>query len=109
MPFYLLPGHPRFAQPDAELFRECLAGLQVVRPDFTADWVLGYRVFRDRFAQAICTTNFAQRIPPVRSRIRGLLVTDSTQLYPSDRTISGMLGQARKVAALVNEADEDRG
>jgi len=101
VPFYLPPGDPRFAQPDAELYRECVAGLRVVRPDLTDDWVLGYRVFRDRFAQAICTTNFAQRIPPVRSRIPGLLLTDSTQLYPSDRTISGMFGQARKVAELI--------
>ena len=101
VPFYLPPGHPRFAQPDDELFRECLAGLQVVRPELTPDWVLGYRVFRDRFAQAICTTNFARRIPPIRSAIHGLLLTDSTQLYPSDRTISGMFGQAHKVAELI--------
>ncbi len=101
VPFYLPPGDPRFAQPDAELYRECVAGLQVVRPDLSDEWILGYRVFRDRFAQAICTTNFAQRIPPVRSRIPGLLLTDSTQLYPSDRTISGMFGQARKVAELI--------
>jgi hypothetical protein len=86
-----------------------VAALRLLRPDFTADWVLGYRVFRDPYAQAICTTNFARRIPPVRSRIRALLLTDSTQLYPSDRTISGMLGQARKVAALVDEANEERG
>jgi protoporphyrinogen oxidase len=103
VPFYLPPGDPRFAQPDEELLRDCLAGLQIVRPDFTPDWVVGYRVFRDRFAQAICTTNFAQRIPPVRTSIPGLLMTDSTQLYPSDRTISGMFGQARKVAALIDE------
>ena len=69
--------------------------------DLAEDWVLGYRVFRDRFAQAICTTNFAQRIPPIQSGIGGLLLTDSTQLYPSDRTISGMFGQARRVAALI--------
>src|SRR5262249_12545361 len=103
VPFYLTPEHERFAQPDAELFRDCLAGLQIVRPDLTADWVLGYRVFRDRFAQAICTTNFAQHIPPIRSRIPGLLLTDSTQLYPSDRTISGMFAQARKVADLIDQ------
>ena len=102
VPFYLAPSAARFAQPDAELFRDCLAGLKVVRPDLSEDWVLGYRVFRDRFAQAICTTNFAQRIPPIRSRIRGLLLTDSTQLYPSDRTISGMFGPAWKVAELVD-------
>jgi len=101
VPFYLPPGDARFAQPDAELLRDCLAGLRVVRPDLTDDWVLGYRVFRERFAQAICTTNFAARIPPVRTRIPGLLMTDSTQLYPSDRTISGMFGQARRVAELL--------
>jgi protoporphyrinogen oxidase len=104
VPFYLPPQDARFAQPDAELFRDCFAGLQIVRPELTDDWVLGYRVFRDRFAQAICTTNFAQRIPHVRARIPGLLLTDSTQLYPSDRTISGMFGQARIVADLIGEA-----
>jgi protoporphyrinogen oxidase len=103
VPFYLPPGHPRFGQPDADLYQECLAGLRIVRPDLDEDWVLGYRVFRDHYAQAICTTNFAQRIPPVRSAVRGLLMTDSTQLYPSDRTISGMIGQAQQVADLVRE------
>jgi protoporphyrinogen oxidase len=105
VPFYLPPGHSRFAQPDADLYQECLAGLKIVCPDLEEDWVLGYRVFRDHYAQAICTTNFAQRIPPVRSSVRGLLMTDSTQLYPSDRTISGMIGQARRVADLVWEAE----
>jgi protoporphyrinogen oxidase len=78
-----------------------LAGLRIVHPELKEDWVLGYRVFRDRYAQAICTVNFAQRIPPIRSAVRGLLMTDSTQLYPSDRTISGMIGQARRVAEIV--------
>jgi protoporphyrinogen oxidase len=103
VPFYLPPGDPRFTQPDADLCRECVAGLKLVRPDLDDDWVLGYRVFRDRYAQAICTTNFAQRVPPIRSAVRGLLMTDSTQLYPSDRTISGMIGQAHRVAEIVRE------
>lgn len=103
VPFYLPPGDPRFSQPDADLYGDCLRGLQVVRPDLSEADVLGYRVFRDRYAQAICTTGFARRVPPVQSPIPGLLLTDSTQLYPSDRTISGMFGQALKVARLVAE------
>jgi protoporphyrinogen oxidase len=101
VPFYLHPGHARYTQPDADLFRDCLAGLKIIRPDLEDDWVLGYRVFRERYAQAICTTNFSRRIPPIRSKVQGLLMTDSAQLYPSDRTISGMLGQARRVAELL--------
>lgn len=105
VPFYLPPGHPRLTQSDADLCAECLASLKIVRPDLEDDWVLGYRVMRDHYAQAICTTNFAQRIPPVRSPVRGLLMTDSTQLYPSDRTISGMIGQARRVAEIVEDVE----
>ena len=101
VPFYLHPGHARYAQPDAELFRDCLAGLRIIRPDLGDDEVLGYRVFRERYAQAICTTNFSRRVPPIRSKVQGLFMTDSAQLYPSDRTISGMLGQARRVAELL--------
>jgi protoporphyrinogen oxidase len=103
VPFYLPPGDVRLAQPDDQLFRDCLAGLQLVKPELNEDSVLAYRVFRDRFAQAICTTNFAQRIPPIRANIPGLFITDSTQLYPCDRTISGMFGQARRVSEAIEE------
>ena len=106
VPFYLPPGDPRFGQPDDGLLADCLAGLRVIRPGMDSSWVLGHRVFRDRYAQAICTTNFARIIPPVKTAIQGLYLTDSTQLYPSDRTISGMLGQARHVAALVGGSAE---
>lgn len=103
VPFYLLPEHPRLAASPEAFYRECLAGLQVVNTEMKEDWVAGYRVFRDPYAQAICTTGFAKRVPPIRSRIPGLFLTDSTQLYPSDRTISGMFGQARRVAEAVAE------
>ena len=109
VPFYLPPGDPRLRQPDAELLAECLDGLRIIRPDVDPSWVLGYRVFRDRFAQAICTTNFARSLPPVRTAIQGFYLTDSTQLYPSDRTISGMIGQARRVADLIGQEAEARG
>ncbi len=101
VPFYLPPGAARYAQPDDELLADCIEGLRVIQPAFDSDWILGTRVFRDRYAQAICTTHFARRIPSLRSPVGGLYVTDSTQLYPSDRTISGMFGLAQQVAGLV--------
>lgn len=103
VPFYLPPGDARYAQPDDELLRDCIAGLKCVQPEFDASWILASRVFRDRYAQAICTTNFSQRVPPVQTPIGGLYLTDSTQLYPSDRTISGMFGMARQVAGLIGD------
>ncbi len=101
VPYYLLPEHPRMHADPEEVLRESVAGLRVVCPDFREEDVVGWRVFRDPCAQAICTTHFAQRVPPVRSGISGLFLTDSTQLYPSDRTLSGMFGQALEISRAV--------
>jgi hypothetical protein len=40
-------------------------------------------------------------MPAHRSPVRGLYVTDSTQFYPEDRTISAAIEQGRKVAAMI--------
>lgn len=98
VPFYLPPGDPRYQWPDPQFIAACVQGLRRIRADFDESHVLAAQVFRDRFAQAICTVNFSRRIPPLRAPLAGLFLTDSTQLYPSDRTISGMIGLAERVA-----------
>jgi hypothetical protein len=62
-----------------------------------------WHVFRSPHAQAIFSTNFASMMPDHRSPIRGLYVTDSTQFYPEDRTISAAIEQGRKVARMIAE------
>jgi hypothetical protein len=54
--------------------------------------------------QPVFTTNFFDLMPAHRTPIRGLYVTDSTQFYPEDRTISQAIRQGRTVAAM-NIAD----
>ncbi len=104
IPFYLKADAPRLTMDDAEMFDEYCAALAKINPAFERSWVVDYRVFRARYAQAVCTKHFAKQVPAQRSPIEGLYVCDSTQLYPSDRTISGMIGLGRRVGALVGEA-----
>jgi protoporphyrinogen oxidase len=101
VPFYLPPDAGRFAYSDEQMFEEYVKALKLVNPDFERDWILGYRVFKDRFAQAVCKVGFGQRIPLPAAPIRGLYLLDSTQLYPSDRTISGMIELANRVSAQI--------
>jgi len=98
VPFYLPPGDARYTWPPERLIEECVRGFRCIRPDFDASQVLAASVFRDRFAQAVCTLHFSRKVPALRAPVAGLFLTDSTQLYPSDRTISGMFGLARQVA-----------
>jgi len=103
VPFYLPTSEPRYSASDEDLFDEYTSMLQLVNPEFNRDWVKEYHVFRTPYAQPIFTTNFIDLMPGHRTPIGGLYVTDSTQFYPEDRTISAAIEQGRKAASMVLE------
>ena len=101
IPFYLPRGAARFGQPDERIIAECLEAFKVVNPEFREDWVIRASVGREPFAQVVCTTGFAKRVPAHETPIDGLYLIESSQLYPSDRTISGTLELARNVSGMI--------
>jgi protoporphyrinogen oxidase len=103
VPFYLPTSEPRYSAKDEDLFEEYTAMLKLVNPEFSKDWVKEYHVFRTPYAQPIFTTNFVDLMPGHRTPIKGLYVTDSTQFYPEDRTISAAIEQGRKAATMLLE------
>jgi protoporphyrinogen oxidase len=105
VPFYLPTSHPRYSAPDEEVYREIVGMLPLVNPEFDESWVKEHFVFHAPYAQAVCTTGFAELIPEHRSPIRGLYVSDSAQFYPEDRTLSKAIEEGRRAARF---AIEDR-
>jgi protoporphyrinogen oxidase len=101
VPFYLPTTEPRYRATDRDLFTEYVAMLRLMNPDFSESWVKEYHVFRTPHAQPVFTTNFVDLVPGHRTPIRGLYVTDSTQFYPEDRTISQAIRQGRTAAAMI--------
>ena len=101
VPFYLPTTDPRYRAADQDLFTEYVAMLRLMNPDFSESWVKEYHVFRTPHAQPVFTSNFANLMPNHRTPIRGLYVTDSTQFYPEDRTISQAIRQGRTAAAMI--------
>jgi hypothetical protein len=59
---------------------------------------------RDPFAQVICRVGFGLLRPPFQSPLDCLYIVDSSQLYPSDRSISATLELVSAVARLVKSA-----
>jgi protoporphyrinogen oxidase len=103
IPYYLRPDDPRYQFDDQYLYEEYCGMLKLIRPDFEDSWVKSYQVFRARYAQAICHTHFTELIPEHETPTQGLYVTDSTQFYPEDRTISAAIRMGRIVARLINQ------
>ena len=103
IPFYLMTTNERYAYTDLRLLDEYTSSLRLLVPGFNPSWIEGWRVFRHPYAQAVCTTGFSHIVPEQKTPIDGFYLIDSTQLYPSDRTISGMIGLARKLAGTIGK------
>jgi protoporphyrinogen oxidase len=92
---YLAPGDPLLElSPDA-LIEAYTPGLRAVRPDFSPTWIRERWRFTEPAAQPIVTVGYPDRIPPLRTGIPGLVLANTTQIYPEDRgtSYSVRLGQ----------------
>lgn len=103
VPYYLSTTEPRYRYSDSQVYDEYVPMLRLVNPLFDESWIEEFFVARAPYGQAVCTTNFAPLRPGHRTPIRGLYVTDSTQFYPEDRTLSAAIEQGRKAAAFCVE------
>ena len=109
VPHYLPVNHPRFGYDDDRLRAESVAGLKLLQPAFDESWIEEMHVSKARHAQAVCTVGFADLVPDHRTSIPGLYLTDSTQFYPEDRTLSAAVRLGRTVAGMIDGDLADRG
>jgi protoporphyrinogen oxidase len=106
LPQYLPSTSAKFSKPNEEIIREYVGYLKLLNPSFSEDQVKMALVFREKYAQPICEVGFTKDIPNMRTPLRGLYLTDSSQLHPDDRTISNSLGLGKSAASLI-VADAD--
>ncbi len=100
VPQYLPADDPRYSQDDEQVLRHYTDALALINPAFDRSWVRFSAVFRDRFAQPICLTDYRSTTPGFRTPVAHLYLTDSCQLHPHDRSISGSFGLGRQAAEL---------
>ena len=96
VPQYLSADDPRYQQSDEEVLRRYTDALALINPAFDRSWVKFSAVFRDRFAQPICLTDYRTSTPDISTPVENLFLTDSSQLHPHDRTISGSFGLGKE-------------
>jgi protoporphyrinogen oxidase len=68
-----------------ELVERYAPGLKRVRPEFSTDWIKERWLFREPAAQPIVTVGYGKRIPPLQTGVPGLVLANTTQIYPEDR------------------------
>ena len=90
--------NPIYQMSGAELLEDFLPHLRKINPDFQPSWVREYHHHRVDAAQPIIGVNYSQRIPEMRTPIKGLYLANTTQIYPEDRGTNYSVRLGKEVA-----------
>ena len=86
-----------------ELLEEFLPHLRRINPDFDRSWIEEHHHHRVDAAQPIIGVNYSQRIPDLRTPIKGVYLANTTQVYPEDRGTNYSVKLGKQVVDLVLE------
>jgi protoporphyrinogen oxidase len=82
---YVAPGD-RLLDLDAdELLAAYEPALRRMNQSYDSSWVRAKWIFREPDAQPIVTVGYRERIPPLETGVPGLLLANTTQIFPEDR------------------------
>ena len=98
---YVPAGDPLLSLSPEDLLGAYAPGLTRVNPGFSRDWVRGAWLFREPHAQPIVTVGYRERIPPLQTCVPGLVLANTTQVYPEDRGTNYAVRLGRRAAAAV--------
>lgn len=103
VPYYMPSDHEKYQNEDSFFVTEVMNYLKMINPNFDESWVLDTHVARYAYSQTVCTPNFYEQLPPMRSAIKNFYMADTSYYYPEDRSISESVLVGDKLATLAHE------
>jgi protoporphyrinogen oxidase len=100
---YLEHGHELLGLDADALLERYLPGLKRVNPAFERSWVKASWLHREPAAQPIVTVGYHERIPALKTPVPGLVLANTTQVYPEDRGTNYAVRLGDQAAAAVLE------
>ena len=82
---YVAPGDELLELDPDELIVRYAQGMRLVNPEFDRGWIRESWLFSEPAAQPIVTVGYRGRMPPLDTGVRGLVLANTTQIYPEDR------------------------
>jgi protoporphyrinogen oxidase len=96
---YLPRGHELLAKDMDELLDFYEPGLRRVNPSFERSWIKASWRFHEPAGQPVVLPNHRRRMPPFDTGVPGLLLANTTQVYPDDRGTNYAVREAEEVVA----------
>lgn len=105
---YVEPGSPLAHLDAGQLLGHYVRDLRAVRPDFSPDWVQEAWRFHEPHAQPVVDKGYRERMPPTQTGVPGLLLANTTQVYPEDRGTNYAVRLGNEAAAELVAASPQR-
>ncbi len=96
---YLPHTDALYRMTDAEMLAFSIPHVQRMFPDFTADWIRTYHVWRARWSQPVVDRHYSRRIPATEGPKPGFHLCSMAQIYPEDRGTNYAVREGRRMAA----------
>ena len=101
---YLPADHELLGLDAEELLDRYADGLRMLNPSFERSWVRRSWLFREPAGQPIVKVGYRELIPARQTPVAGLLLVNTTQIYPQDRGINFAIRDGERAAAEVGAA-----
>ena len=82
---YVERSDPLYSMGLDEVLEAYDAGLRLANPDWDRAWIRNAWLFREPDAQPVVTVGYDRLVPPLETGAAGLLLANTTQVYPEDR------------------------
>lgn len=105
---YLPAGHELLDLTPEDLLARYTPGLKAINPGFDRSWVKQIWSHREPAAQPIVTVGYREKIPAMKTPRRGLVLANTTQIFPEDRGTNYAVREGDEAARALLEWLPDR-
>ncbi len=100
---YLLPEADLYQWSAQRVFEYSIPHIQRMFPEFRKEFVLGFDVWRARYAQPIVKPHYSKIIPEFTTPIDNMFISTMAQIHPEDRGTNYAVRDGRNTAKLVRK------
>jgi len=99
---YVPHDHKYFNMEESEIKEEWYSYLKKIFPKFDSAKIIENNVFKFKYAQHIVDTDYENKIPEYKTPLRGVYLSNFSQIYPEDRGTNYAVREGNKVAQLMD-------
>jgi len=106
LPKYTAPGDPLFEASDDQVWELFRKSFERMFPNLQKDDIEKRLIFREKLVQPLPVLHYSERVPPMPTNLKGVLVANTTQIINSTLNNNEMVKIAQRAVDLVLRQEE---